>query len=186
MVCGNLRPVNPLGSVVTSNASSFRAALAVGLISLALAGCDGDARPTTQAQTPVVAQEVDVDPDPDAPRFEVHVEAPAKAAAGKEALAKVHVEPRKPWHMNTEFPVALRITAPSGVTVDVLKQRKDDAERFDDDGLVFALPFTPTTDGPKKFAGEIDFAVCGGAACAPETVPVDFTIDVGCDSGALC
>lgn len=178
--------MHPLGSVVTLNASTRRTALALGLISLALVGCDGDAKPATQAATPADAPVAAVEVDPDAPRFDVHVEAPSKAPAGKEALAKVHVEPRKPWHMNTEFPVALRITAPSGVTVDVLKQRKDDAERFDDDGLVFALPFTPTTDGPKKFAGEIDFAVCGGAACAPETVPVDFTIEVGCDSGALC
>ena len=178
--------MHPLGSVVTSNASSRKAALAAGLFSLALAGCDGDATPTRQAATAVHAPVAEVAADPDAPRFEVHVEAPTKAAAGKEALAKVHVEPHKPWHMNTEFPVALRINAPNGVTVEVLKQRKDDAERFDDDGLVFALPFTPTTDGPKKFAGEIDFAVCGDAACAPETVPVDFTIEVGCDSGALC
>lgn len=162
------------------------AALAVGLFSLALAGCDGEPKPTAQAPAPSDAPVAAAEADPEAPRFEVHVEAPSKAPAGKEALAKVHVEPHKPWHMNTEFPVALRMKAPNGVTVEVLKQRKDDAERFDDDGLVFALPFTPTTDGRKTFAGEVDFAVCGDAACAPETVPVDFTIDVGCDSGALC
>lgn len=175
-----------MGSVVTAFASSGKAALAVGLFSLALAGCDGEPTPAAKAPAPSDAQVAAAEADPEAPRFEVHVEAPSKAPAGKEALAKVHVEPHKPWHMNTEFPVALRMKAPSGVTVEVLKQRKDDAERFDDDGLVFALPFTPTTDGRKTFAGEVDFAVCGDAACAPETVPVDFTIDVGCDSGALC
>ncbi|MGH1339987.1 MAG: hypothetical protein ACRBN8_00440 [Nannocystales bacterium] len=171
---------------MTSNVLSSRAALAAGFVSLVLWGCDGDAEPAAQGARPSGAPAVASEVDPDAPRFEVHVEAPSKAAAGKETLAKVHVEPQKPWHINTDFPVALRIKAPNGVTVEVPKQRKDDAERFDDDGLVFALPFTPTTDGSKRFAGEVDFAVCGGAACAPETVPVDFTIEVGCDSGALC
>ncbi|MBV1857828.1 MAG: hypothetical protein KUG77_05400 [Nannocystaceae bacterium] len=178
--------MHSLGSVVASNAASFRAALAVCLISLALAGCDGDAKPTNSVPARPDASVAAVEMDPDAPRFEVHVEATAKAAPGKEALAKVHVEAHKPWHMNTEFPVALRMKAPNGVTLEVPKQRKDDAERFDDEELVFALPFTPTSDGRKQFAGEIDFAVCGDAACAPETVLVDFTIDVGCDSGALC
>ena len=173
--------------MVTSNATSLRAALTFGLMVFAAAGCEEDdaarvAPPPSPSDAPVAQADV----DPDAPRFDVHVEAPSKAPAGKEAMAKVLVEPREPWHMNTEFPVALRIKAPSGVTVEVPKQLKDDAERFDDDGLVFALPFTPTTDGSKQFAGEIDFAVCGDAACAPETVPVDFTIEVGCDSGALC
>lgn len=137
--------------------------------------------PAKGVETSAVAEQ-----EPDAPRFEVHVEAPEHAPAGKESLAKVRVEPRKPWHMNTEFPVALKIDDTAGVTLEVQKQVKDDAERFDDDGLVFALPFTPTSDGPKYIAGEVRFAVCGDAACAPETVPVDFTVDVGCDTGALC
>ncbi len=175
-----------LGSVVAPNASTRKSALALALLSLVPVGCDADAKPTTQAVTPADAPAAALDAELEAPRFDVQVEAPAKAPAGKEALAKVRVHPRKPWHMNTEFPVALRIEAPSGVSMPVPKQRKDDAERFDDDGLVFSLPFTPTTDGPKQFAGEVDFAVCGDAACAPETVLVDFTIEVGCDSGALC
>jgi len=155
--------------------------------SLALLGCakaepaaSGERSSAAKPSTPVAAA------DPNAPRFDVRVEAPSHAPAGRESLARVHVEPRKPWHMNTEFPVALRVETTHGVTLEVLRQRKDDAERFDDDGLVFALPFTPTSDGPKTIAGEIDFAVCGDAACAPETVPVDFTFEVGCDSGALC
>lgn len=124
--------------------------------------------------------------NPDAPRFEVHVEVPANAPAGRESLAKVVVEPQDPWHMNTDFPVSLRVDAPKGVHVEFDKQRKGDAERFDDDGLVFALPFTPKTRGRKHIEGEIDFAVCGDAACAPETVPVEFEIDVGCGTDALC
>lgn len=160
------------------------------LAATAALGCDAKSdtpqsgQQEAVAQTPTAGDQAEADPD--APRYDVHVEVPSKAPPGQEALAKVHVEPRKPWHMNTKFPVALRIEATAGVTVDVPSQRKGDAERFDDDGLVFALPFTPTSDGTKRIAGEVDFAVCGDAACAPETVPVDFTVEVGCDSGALC
>ncbi len=186
MSCGNLQAVFPLGRSVTSNTRP-RIAAAAALFSLTLAGCGTDAESTaarkaaTSAEPPVAQ-----DDNPDAPRFEVHVEAPAHAPPGKEALAKVHVDPRKPWHMNTDFPVALKIDHTAGVTLEAPEQLKDDAERFDDDGLVFALPFTPTSDGPKRIAGEVQFAVCGDAACAPETVPVDFTVDVGCKTGALC
>lgn len=172
---------------MTSFVSSRTAATVALLASFVVAGCAKDASsPQHNASAAADTSAAEADPDPDAPRFEVHVEVPSKAPAGREALAKVRVEPRSPWHINTEFPVALRIEGTAGVTIDVPRQRKDDAERFDDDGLVFALPFTPTTDGPKKIAGEVDFAVCGGAACAPETVPVNFTVEVGCDSGALC
>lgn len=163
-----------------------RKAAAAVLFSLALAACSTEASPTASAPAKGEPAPAVVDENPDAPRFEVHVEAPEHAPPGKESLAKVHVQPRKPWHMNTEFPVALEIEDAQGVTLEVPKQQKDDAERFDDDGLVFALPFTPTSDGPKHIAGEVQFAVCGDAACAPETVPVDFTVDVGCDTGALC
>jgi len=183
--CGNLRPVHPLGTSVNAFAPTKIAAL-VACFSSLLVGCESESAPAKTAEAPVPVAAEQAAADPDAPRFDVRVEAPEHAPPGKETLAKVRVEPRKPWHMNTDFPVALRIEATNGVTLEVPRQRKDDAERFDGDGLVFALPFTPTTDGPKHIEGEIDFAVCGDAACAPETVPVDFTVDVGCDSGALC
>ncbi len=157
------------------------------VVATSTAACDAPSRTDAKASPRAAKAEAKADPaQDDGPRFDVRVEAPSKAAPGKESLAKVHVEPRSPWHMNTEFPVALRVEAPNGVELVEAKQRKDDAERFDDDGLVFALPFTPTTKGPMRLTGEVDFAVCGDAACAPETVPVDFVVEVGCDTGSLC
>lgn len=121
-----------------------------------------------------------------APSFHVEVEAPDGAVAGKEAIAKVRIAPAGAWHMNLDFPVALRIEAPGGVDVPVPTQRKGDAERFDDDGLVFALPFTPQSRGAKHFAGDVAFAVCAEAACSPEKVDVAFDVDVGCGTDAVC
>ena len=181
---GTLGPVHPLVVSVTGFAPAR--VLTALLVPLAVGACEPEAVTSAQTHRPDTRQPEAAAVEPEAPRYEVRVEAPSSAAPGKEAWAKVHVEPRTPWHMNTEFPVALRMQAPGGVTLEVTEQVQGDAERFDDDGLVFALPFTPVTHGPKRIAGEVDFAVCGGASCAPETVPVDFTVEVGCDSGALC
>jgi hypothetical protein len=84
--------------------------------------------------------------------------------------------------MNTRFPVELELQAPDGVTLDAARLAKEDAERLDDDALVFAIPFTPKTQGAKRFEGKLSFAMCGELSCDPLTVPVAFTVDVGaCD-----
>ncbi len=123
--------------------------------------------------------------DAPGPKFEVEYETPS-AAAGKPSVAKVRVEPRGEFHMNLDYPAALNVSAPADVDVAAHSQRSHDAERFDDDALEFAVPFTAHTRGPKRFGGTVEFAVCGAQACAPEKVPVDFTVDVGCDTDALC
>ena len=110
----------------------------------------------------------------DGPKYALDVEVSAD-------MARVRVEPRGAYHMNTDFPIALDVQAPDGVDV-----RTAQTERFDEDGLVFAVPLHVRTAGKKRFGGTVEFAVCGDAACAPQKVPVDFTLDVPCDTGALC
>jgi hypothetical protein len=121
----------------------------------------------------------------DGPRFAVAYETPT-ASANTPGLAKVRVEPRGEFHMNLQYPPALELSAPEGVDVPRNQQRSRDAERFDAAGLVFAIPFTPRTGGKKRFGGTVEFAVCGELSCAPEKVPLDFTVDVGCDTDAFC
>jgi hypothetical protein len=120
----------------------------------------------------------------------VSVETPANPMLGTQAVAKVQVVPQPPWHMNLEFPAQLSMETPDGVTLPAAEQGRGDAERYDDDGLVFAVPFTPDSGGAKHFAGQLEFAVCGADACAPVSVAVDFTVDVRCreqpDTGVLC
>jgi hypothetical protein len=124
-------------------------------------------------------------PNDRTPRYAVEFDTPA-AAAGKPSVVKVRVEPRGDFHMNLDYPVTLDMTAPTGVDMSASRQRSADAERFDDQGLVFAVPFTPKSRGDKHFAGTVEFAVCGELSCAPEKVPVDFTVEVGCDTDAFC
>lgn len=162
-------------------------------MNLPLVACNGghtsgspqsDAAPTERAQTAAPGA-AEAHPGA-AASFHVEVEAPDGAIAGKETIAKVRIAPAGSWHMNLDFPVALRIEAPGGVDVPVPTQRKADAERFDDDGLVFALPFTPRSHGAKHFAGDVAFAVCADAACSPEKVELAFDVDVACDTDAVC
>lgn len=124
--------------------------------------------------------------EPDGPRFDVAIDAPAGAVKGKPSQARIEIAPRAPWHMNLDYSPKLRMDATGGVELDTRERRGNEAARFDADGLAFELPFTPRTKGKQRIAGELQFAVCGAEACAPQSVPVDFTVDVGCDTDSLC
>ncbi|MCA9705919.1 MAG: hypothetical protein KDK70_08740 [Myxococcales bacterium] len=118
----------------------------------------------------------------------MNVEVPAGAMRGRAAVAKVHVAPKAPWHMNLEYPAKLRLTAPEDVELEDPLLEKGDAERFDDQGLVFTVLFTPQGKGARTIAAQVDFAVCGDASCGPVTESVELAFEVGCrveDTG-LC
>ncbi|MBL4688209.1 MAG: hypothetical protein JKY37_26710 [Nannocystaceae bacterium] len=112
--------------------------------------------------------------------YEVGIEAPEHAEAGKPAIAKVSVHPHAPWHMNADFPAKLRMSASEGVDLDAVLLTKNDAERLDDEGLVFPVVFTPRIGhtGRVTLTGEINFAVCGVAECSPVKVPIEFTLEI--------
>ncbi|HFE47629.1 MAG TPA: hypothetical protein ENJ18_19430 [Nannocystis exedens] len=161
--------------------------LRLALLGILLSAC-GNPLPTADAVVPKIAAKAA--PEVASPaaesRYEVRVEAPETALAGHEIIAKIHIEPKDPWHMNTEFPVALRVSAPSDVDVELKDQRAGDAQCFDDTCLVFAIPFTPTAEGATEINTQVKFAVCGDAACAPDTVDVNLQLEVSCDGDAIC
>lgn len=112
--------------------------------------------------------------------FSVDIDAPLHAAAGEQVVARVQVEPRSPWHMNVDYPVRLTMLATTGVKLDAPSLKKNDAERLDDDALVFPVVFTAQAGhkGHTTLKGELHFAVCGAAECAPQRVPVEFSVEV--------
>lgn len=125
---------------------------------------------------------------PSEPSYTVDVEVPPHTARGQEAIARVRVQPKAPWHINLDYPAKLRLESSEAVELDSTLLHKADAERFDDDALVFSVLFTPNAKGPQSIAAEVDFAVCGDAACGPVTEAVQLAFEVGCreeDSG-LC
>ena len=105
----------------------------------------------------------------------------ATAAAAKvntHAVAKVSVAPKGAYHMNLQFPVSLKVTAPDGVKLDKDKLTKDDAKRFDKAGLDFEIGFTAASAGKKTLTGELRFAVCTDTDCQPQKESVTITVDV--------
>jgi hypothetical protein len=152
--------------------------LALAIASLVLAGCPSGAkkRPVGSADKA----------EPTGPRYDLAIEAPAKATKGSSGTARIVVSPRAPWHVNLDYVPKLTVAAPGGLALDRPEQKGADAERFDADGLAFVVPFRAEDKGAQKIAGELQFAMCADDACAPESVPVAFTIDVGCDAGVVC
>jgi len=159
-----------------SVAVHLRPTLAVFALTL-LAGCPG----AVEAPRPRAATA-----EPEGPRFDVAIEAPASVIAGKANTARIEVSPRAPWHMNMDYSPKLTVNQSGGVELDTRERRGPDASRFDADGLAFELPFTPKTKGKQHITGELQFAVCGAEACAPHSVPVDVTVEVGCDTDTVC
>lgn len=177
------RPAHRSALEVLAKPRSTVLLLAISLSTLSL-GCEGD----RQAEAPSPERGDDQAPGAHAParegepapqaeaedveRYTLQIDAPVEVAQGKEAMAKVTVHPVSPWHMNLDFPVSLELESVDGVAFVLQRQRKSDAERLDDDGLVFAVPFTVHARGDKRIEGKIKFAVCGEQACDPVSLPV--------------
>jgi hypothetical protein len=87
---------------------------------------------------------------------------------GQAAVAHVKVTTADPWHLNLEFPAAVRLSASPGVRLPAGSEKLTTAERFDADGLVFAVPYTVDGCGPQTISAQVDFAVCADNACAPQ------------------
>jgi hypothetical protein len=156
---------------------SLRSRALVAIVSLACMACPSEVQPPTTATR--------LDAAPAGPRFEVDVDAPTRATAGRPSHARVKVRALSPWHMNLEYPATLSVDAPRGAEL-TADDRRVRPERLDSDSAEFAWPFMAQHQGQTRFEGQLQFAVCGAEECAPESVPVDFTVEVACDTDAFC
>ena len=141
--------------------------------------------PASRAAAAVVEGEPGAEKEPG---YTVDVELPPQTTRGQEAIAHVRVHPKAPWHMNLEYPAKLRLQAPADVELVAPVLRKDDAQRFDDEALEFSVLFTPNAKGSRTIEAQLDFAVCGDAACGAVTESLQLAFEVGCrneDTG-LC
>jgi hypothetical protein len=100
------------------------------------------------------------------------IEAPGEAKAGSEAVAKITVTPGSGYHVNTEYPIKLTLTPPSGValakdrfTAGGHDKAKGDADALDEQQLVFAIKLTPSASGDYTINGNFKFAVCDKDQC---------------------
>lgn len=165
----------------------FRSArLSQVLLAFAIAPIACNAETTAPAASRPVAEVAE--PGQEEPGYTLDVELPPQTTRGQEAIAHVRVHPRAPWHMNLDYPAKLHLQAPSDVQLVAPILRKNDAQRFDDEVLEFSVLFTPNARGSRTIEAQLDFAVCGAAACGPVSESIQLAFEVGCrteDTG-LC
>ena len=58
------------------------------------------------------------------------------------------------------------------------KQKPADAARFEEDGAVFEVAFTPREAGDKRFEAAFRFAVCTSETCDPKSEKLAWTVPV--------
>ena len=110
--------------------------------------------------------------------FVVEVTPPAEVKVGVEAKAKVVLKPVAPYHVNKEFPTQLTVTPPAGVELAKAKQKPEDAAKFEEEGAVFEVAFTPREAGDKRFEAAFKFAVCTTETCDPKSEKLAWTVPV--------
>jgi hypothetical protein len=107
------------------------------------------------------------------------IEPPADAKAGSEAIAKILVTPGAGYHVNTEYPVKLTLTAPPGVTLAKDKfvagghdKAQGDADALDEKQLAISVKLTPASSGSYTINGNFKFAVCDKDQCLAKKEPI--------------
>jgi hypothetical protein len=110
--------------------------------------------------------------------FKFEVKAPSSAKKGEKTTVPVHMAGTAPYHFNMDYPVSIKVTAPSGVKLEKDSMKQGDAKILKKEGAEFELAFTASETGKKTFTGEAKFAVCTPSDCAPQSQKIDFTVEV--------
>lgn len=110
--------------------------------------------------------------------FIVEVQPPTSVSLNGEATAKVVLTPTSGYHVNKDFPIALKVKAPAGVEVVKADQVKADAAAFGENGATFEVKFTSKEAGSKAFEATFKFAVCTETTCDPKKEKLAWNVDV--------
>lgn len=109
--------------------------------------------------------------------YTVAIDAPA-AKVDAPAKAQVRLTASAGYHVNQEFPTALKLTAPSGVDLSKATITGKDGAKIGENEALFDIAFTAKEAGRKTFSGVINFAVCTATTCDPRREKISFTVDV--------
>jgi hypothetical protein len=165
-------------------------------ISIALCACGGDEQvspaPTTTPQAPegppepacgdpAAAREVAEDPS-----FELRASAAGPYAPGQEGRFELTLTPRANYHVNTQYPLAIRLAGPTDVAFARAELGTADAAEYVEPRARVPVTFTPTAAGQHRVTAEVDFAVCTPESCMPEcrTLALVLPVETGAAPGA--
>jgi hypothetical protein len=112
------------------------------------------------------------------PSYSLKLDVPTAAKKGQRTVVKLHVVPGTGYHMNKDFPTALTLVPPAGLTLEKPKQLGKDAAKLEEAGADFDVAFTAADAGSKVVTGELKFAVCSANSCDPKKETVRFTVTV--------
>lgn len=165
---------------------------------LAMVACGGEERAATPppaaegtpAGGPVAgggcgdpAQARDVAEDP---TFELRATTSGPYAPGEEGRFDIALTPRGNYHVNTQYPMAIRLQGPGEVSFPQAELDVDDAAEIVEPRARFQVPFTPRAAGEHRVVAEVDFAVCTPESCMPDcrTLAVVLPVAGGSPEGA--
>jgi hypothetical protein len=109
---------------------------------------------------------------------------PAKAKVGAPGKASVTLSAKNGWKLNAEAPVSLKLTPPTGLTVEKAKLSRKDLAQSDAHAARFDVAFAATEPGTKNIQCEASFVICQESACKPVKETVTLAIDVAGDKAS--
>jgi hypothetical protein len=100
--------------------------------------------------------------------YALTTEQAAPTTAGGETVARLVVKPGAGYKMNKEFPTKLTLEPPAGVTLAKPVMVLEDAEKFSEQELTFAVKMSAPAAGEFTIPGTFKFAVCTDTTCDPK------------------
>ncbi|AKF06616.1 hypothetical protein DB32_003765 [Sandaracinus amylolyticus] len=123
---------------------------------------------------PAAAREVAEDPS-----FELRATASGPYAPGEEGRFDIALTPRGNYHVNTQYPMAIRLQGPGDVAFQRAELGPDDAAEMVEPRARFQVPFTARAAGEHRVVAEVDFAVCTPESCMPDCRTLALVLPVG-------
>lgn len=107
--------------------------------------------------------------------YELKLTEPAAAKAGELATATIRVQPKKPYKMNLEFPLKLKLGGPAdGVSPKEVQLGVKQA-RLSKEELILKPAFKLLKAGAHPIKGTLRFSVCTDAQCEIKQEELSFT-----------
>jgi hypothetical protein len=103
---------------------------------------------------------------PAAPNYTVRATALGSLGRGQAGQFEIALAPRSGYHLNQEFPIEIKISAPTARVAKPTLGRAD-AKTFAETGAVFDVGVTPGAPGEEEYTARLRFAVCTDKDCRP-------------------
>lgn len=102
------------------------------------------------------------------PSFELRATASGPYAPGQEGRFDIALTPRGEYHVNTQYPMTIRVQGTDEVTFPAAELGPDRAAEIVEPRARFQVPFTARSAGEHRVVAEVDFAVCTPESCMPD------------------